>query len=64
MSATRLCVSRSRLGELAQSGIAYRPMGEQFGFFAESSRCFGKTCFKRDSLFESSALLHDANLGS
>lgn len=40
--------------------VAYRSMGERFGFFAETPRFFGKTFFKGKSLFETAAFRHDA----
>jgi hypothetical protein len=38
-------------------------MGEEFGFFAETSGFFGKAFFKGSSLLEATAVFHDATSG-
>ena len=46
------------LASLAEGFIAYRSMGEQFGFFAESSRFFGNVFLKGKGLLETAAIFH------
>ncbi|MCS3758671.1 hypothetical protein GGE24_002753 [Bradyrhizobium centrosematis] len=43
--------------------VAYRSMGEEFGFFAEASGFFGKAHFKGYGLLKTSALLHGTTSG-
>lgn len=43
----------------AEGVIAYRSMGEEFGFFAEASGFFGKAFFKGKGLFEPTTFRHD-----
>jgi hypothetical protein len=44
------------LASPAQGFIAYRSVGEQFGFFAEASSFFSKALFEGNGLLEPAAL--------
>jgi hypothetical protein len=46
----------------AQGFVAYRSVGEEFGFIAEASGLIGKTFFKGKGLFETATFRHDTNL--